>query len=78
VKSTEEVGLVFGTHPLDDDDMTPDIVETVLRKRMGQHNPAVGEVTRDIMARLRAYHVAEMCTVEEKWCCGVRVLCGEF
>jgi hypothetical protein len=63
VKSTEEVGLVFGTHPLDDDDMTPDIVETVLRKRMGEHNPAVGQTTQDIVQRLRAYHVAEMETV---------------
>jgi hypothetical protein len=60
VKSTEEVGLVFGTHPLDDDDMTPDIVETALRKRMGHTNPAVGEVTRDIVERLRAYRVAEL------------------
>jgi hypothetical protein len=63
VKSTEEVGLVFGTHPLDDDDLTSDIVETVLRKRMGERNPAVGEVTRDITDRLRAFHLAET----ERW-----------
>ncbi len=60
MKSTEEVGLVFGTHPLDDDDMTGDIIEARLRKRMGEHNPAVGEITRDLVARLRAYRVAEL------------------
>jgi hypothetical protein len=60
VKSTEEVGLVFGTHPLDDDDLTGDIIEVGLRKRMGEHNPAVGEITRDLLARLRAYRYAEM------------------
>ncbi len=63
MKSTEEVGLVFGTHPLDDDDLTPDIVSTVLRKQMGEHNPSVGVVTDDIVTRLRAFHLAET----ERW-----------
>jgi hypothetical protein len=61
VKTTEEVGLLWtDDHPLDDDDLTPDIVAGVLRQRMGEHNPAVGETTQDIMKRLRAYRVAQM------------------
>ncbi len=55
MKSTEEVGLVFGTHPLDDDDMTPDIVCTVLRRTPGVVD--ADRAAREITALIREYQL---------------------
>lgn len=53
-------GTRLGPHPLDDDDMTMCIVRSVLRRRMGEHNPAVDDVANDITTRLRAYEMHKM------------------
>jgi hypothetical protein len=50
-------GVRIGPHPLDSDDLTPDIVRAVLARRMGMTNPAVDELTDDIVTRLRQYEM---------------------
>ena len=52
---TGVTGIDLGPHPFDDDDMTPDIVRSVLVRRLGEFNPSVDVLTADIVQRLRAY-----------------------
>lgn len=56
-KTTEEVGLMFGDgHPLDDDDLTPDIVATALRRTV-RDPVVVDRATRDIVNLIREYQM---------------------
>jgi hypothetical protein len=48
-------GVRIGPHPWDDDDMTEDIVSSVLHRYMGNGHPGVSRMVGDIVSALRAY-----------------------
>ncbi len=49
--------VMLGPCPLDDEDMTEDVVRTAVTRHMGAEHPRVPLMVEDIMRGLRAYEL---------------------